>query len=156
MAKALPFSAHLSNLEGAVPSITDACKAIAERAAMLADKEGKRQAPQEALAALAILRELKKVVEAAEKGTADAFKAHVEAGGPIEQGEYALTITKQNQVRVPWEEVAASAARSLCEAQGRTFSQEMWKNTLRDATPPTPVVILKVVKVAGATSTPAM
>lgn len=148
--KSLPFSGHLANIEAAAPAITAALDAFSERAKTLADKEGKRQAPQEALAAFAILRDLKKKVEESEKAIGDALKAHLAAGGPVEAGEYALSLTNQERISVKWEEVAEAAARSFYEATGKTFHPATWKADIKAATAPTPVQMLKVVKVAGA------
>jgi hypothetical protein len=148
--KSLPFASHLANLEAASPNIIDACGALAERAGMLADKEGARQCPQEAVSAFDLIRKLKKVLEETEKSVGDALKAHVASGGAIESGEYALSISTQDRTTIPWKDVAAAAASALAAKEGKAFVASKWEADLKKATPATPVTVLKVVKVAGA------
>lgn len=147
---ALPFAKHLANLESVKPAMDDAVAAIVERSKTLADKEGKRQAPQEAIAAFAHIRDLMKSLEKAEDAIKKALTAHIEAGGPVEAGEYALSLATQNRTTVKWEEVATAAAQKIATLEGRPFNAANYVATIKAETEPTPVKVLKVVKVAGA------
>lgn len=150
MSNPLPFAKHLANLESAKPPIEDAVKAIVERAKTLADKEGKRKAPQEAIAAFAHIRDLMKALEKAEEAVKKALTAHIEAGGPVEAGEYALSVVEQERTTVKWEEVATAAAQKIATLEGRPFNAANYVSTIKDGTEPTIVKMLKVVKVSGA------
>jgi hypothetical protein len=149
-ATSLPFAKHLATLESVKPALDDAVAAVVERAKTLADKEGKRQAPQEAVAAFAHIRELMNTLKKAEEACKTALLAHLDAGGPVEPGEYALSVSVAGRRNVDWEGIAIAASEKLAKLEGRPFNAAHYTATIKEATVPTPVTTLKVIKVAGA------